>query len=574
MTGYSLVVKPAVNSSFGRHDPSAALFRESELLYGIEEERLTRDKHAIDTFPSKAIRACLDYQDLELHEIERIVLPYRRELELNIWRYLVSRAVSNGTLPERVYRLTRDLKQLGTDRFYPTRAFRQQLVQEFGEPLPRIERRAHHACHAASAFHPSGFDRAIVLTMDGRGEYDSTVVWRGDQTGLTRLRTYEFPNSLGYFFAAITEFLGFHAFNGEGKVMGLAPYGSENRTIEDRIRDVIEAGVDYDVREITRDGHTTRAANRLEQLFDRPMKEQPTEFTQWEKDLAYAGQKILEEIVVDITETYCRREDVGNVALAGGVALNCKMNKRVLEADAVDDVFIQPVAHDAGLAVGGGMIDWQPDMVPNLSTVYWGPEFSSEAIEELLRINKIEYEKPDDLEQRVAEQIADGELVGWFQGRLEMGPRALGNRSILADPRTVESRDRVNRFVKHREGWRPFAPSILESAVDDYLVDGRTAPYMIKTFDTEDGRRDEIEAVIHPGDETTRPQTVREEQNPRYHRLLSEFQDLTGVPVVLNTSFNDSGEPIVSKPQEALKDFYGMGLDVLVLEDLLVEKDG
>lgn len=574
MTGYSLVVKPAVNSSFGRHDPSAALFRESELLYGIEEERLTRDKHAIDTFPSKAIRACLDYQDLELHEIERIVLPYRRELELNIWRYLVSRAVSNGTLPERVYRLTRDLKQLGTDRFYPTRAFRQQLVQEFGEPLPRIERRAHHACHAASAFHPSGFDRAIVLTMDGRGEYDSTVVWRGDQTGLTRLRTYEFPNSLGYFFAAITEFLGFHAFNGEGKVMGLAPYGSENRTIEDRIRDVIEAGVDYDVREITRDGHTTRAANRLEQLFDRPMKEQPTEFTQWEKDLAYAGQKILEEIVVDITETYCRREDVGNVALAGGVALNCKMNKRVLEADAVDDVFIQPVAHDAGLAVGGGMIDWQPDMVPNLSTVYWGPEFSSEAIEELLRINKIEYEKPDDLEQRVAEQIADGELVGWFQGRLEMGPRALGNRSILADPRTVESRDRVNRFVKHREGWRPFAPSILESAVDDYLVDGRTAPYMIKTFDTEDGRRDEIEAVIHPGDETTRPQTVREEQNPRYHRLLSEFQDLTGVPVVLNTSFNDSGEPIVAKPQEALKDFYGMGLDVLVLEDLLVEKDG
>lgn len=318
----------------------------------------------------------------------------------------------------------------------------------------------------------------------------------------------------------------------------------------------------------------SNAANRLEQLFDRPMKEQPTEFTQWEKDLAYAGQKILEEIVVDITETYCRREDVGNVALAGGVALNCKMNKRVLEADAVDDVFIQPVAHDAGLAVGGGMIDWQPDMVPNLSTVYWGPEFSSEAIEELLRINKIEYEKPDELEQRVAEQIADGELVGWFQGRLEMGPRALGNRSILADPRTVESRDRVNRFVKHREGWRPFAPSILESAVDDYLVDGRTAPYMIKTFDTEDSRRDEIEAVIHPGDETTRPQTVREEQNPRYHRLLSEFQDLTGVPVVLNTSFNDSGEPIVAKPQEALKDFYGMGLDVLVLEDLLVEKDG
>ncbi|WP_226479947.1 carbamoyltransferase family protein [Natrinema amylolyticum] len=572
MTRYSLVVKPATNSSFGRHDPGAVLFDREELLYGVEEERFTRNKHAVDSFPTNAIQACLDHRDLELPDVDRIVLPYRRELELNIWRGIVSRDISNGTVLERGYRLGRDVKQLGVDRFFPVRQFERRLEAEFGTPIPPIERFAHHACHAASAFHPSGFDRAIVLTIDGRGEYDSTVVWRGDRTGLTRLRTYEFPNSLGYFYAAVTEFLGFRAFNGEGKVMGLAPYGDDNPAIEQRLRQIIDTGVDYDVRKLTHDGHTTRAAERLEKLFGRSMKDRPEEFTQWEKDLAYTAQKLLEEIVVDIVEASCRREGIENVALAGGVALNCKMNKRVMESAAVADVFIQPVAHDAGLAVGGGMVDKRPGDVPDMSTTYWGPAYSTEEIEALLQTNKLDYERPDDLARTVAERIADGALVGWFQGRLEMGPRALGNRSILADPRSTESRDRVNRYVKHREEWRPFAPSMLESAVDEYLVDPEPAPYMIKTFDVRDDSRDEIAAVLHPGDETTRPQTVREEQNPRYHRLISEFEAITDVPVLLNTSFNDHGEPIVTRPREALKDFYGMGLDLLVLEDLLIEK--
>nr|WP_255475194.1 carbamoyltransferase C-terminal domain-containing protein [Halapricum sp. CBA1109] len=204
--------------------------------------------------------------------------------------------------------------------------------------------------------------------------------------------------------------------------------------------------------------------------------------------------------------------------------------------------------------------------------VYWGESPDTETVTTLLENNKLSYTRREDVERYTAERIADGDLVGWMQGRQEMGPRALGNRSILADPRTATSRDRVNRYVKNREEWRPFAPSILAEAASDYLVDDEASPYMIQTFDTVPERREDLAAVVHPGDTTTRPQTVTEEQNPRYHGLISEFENITGVPAVLNTSFNDHGEPIVTTPKEAVRDFYGMGLDVLVIEDIIVEK--
>ncbi len=361
-------------------------------------------------------------------------------------------------------------------------------------------------------------------------------------------------------------------FNGEGKVMGLAPYGTENPEIERTLRRLVATGVDYDVTDLTEGWGTGRGVRRLERAFGRPRQGTPGEFDQWQKDLAHVAQKLLEETVVDIAETYAGRLGVGNVALAGGVALNCKMNARVRESPVVEEVFVQPVAHDAGLALGAGWIDRRPADVPKMETVSLGPEFAVGGIRELLETNKIPYGEPDDVARYAAERLAEGALVGWFQGRAEMGPRALGNRSILADPRTVESRDRVNRFVKHREEWRPFAPSMLEGAAAEYLEDATASSYMIDAFDVRDERTDDVAAVLHPADGTTRPQTVSADQNPRYHRLISEFDRITGVPVLLNTSFNDHAEPIVTTPVEALKDFYGMGLDVLVLEDLVVEK--
>jgi carbamoyltransferase len=235
-------------------------------------------------------------------------------------------------------------------------------------------------------------------------------------------------------------------------------------------------------------------------------------------------------------------------------------------------LFVQPVANDAGLAIGAGYLDQNPNNVQKPLNIYLGPSFSTSEIKTCLQKNKISYSELDNVATYVANRIVDGDIVGWFQGAMEMGPRALGNRSILADPRSEESRERVNKYVKHREEWRPFAPSILADAADDFLVNCEPSPHMIKTFDVVAENQSQIEAVLHPGDQTTRPQTVTKEQNPRYYKLISEFESLTGVPAVLNTSFNDHGEPIVLSPKEAIKDFYGMGLDILVLEDLVVEK--
>ncbi|WP_114577631.1 carbamoyltransferase C-terminal domain-containing protein [Saliphagus sp. LR7] len=568
---YTLAFKPAIGL-YGQHDPSSVLFEDGVPVFGIEEERLTRQKHAVETFPRLAIEACLDYRGLELSEVDRVLLPYDPSLRSRIRSHYLGDALRAPGIARKLSALERTLVAEIRGNFLPTREIETKLA-EIGTPVPEVETRSHHLCHAASAFHPSGFSEAAVLTIDAKGEYDSTVVWHGSDRGLKRLRTYDHPNSLGLFFAIVTEFLGYRMFNGEGKVMGLAPYGRENPGIERALRGLVDLGVDYDVTPLTRRWGTGYGVNVLEDIFDRSRTETPGEFDQWEKDLAYTAQKLLEETVVEIAEDAVSKTGASNVALSGGVALNCKLNKRIRESPAVESTFVQPVANDAGLALGAGWVDQHPSEVERQSTVYLGPAYDDDQIERRLRTNKIPYATPDDVEGYVASRLAEGALVGWFQGRMEMGPRALGARSILADPRSIESRDRVNEFVKHREEWRPFAPSMKEEAAPDYLVDGAPSPFMIDTFDVRPEKVEDLAAVVHPADDTTRPQTVREDQHPRYYRLLSAFEEITGVPVVLNTSFNDHGEPIVNTPTEAIKDFYGMGLDALVLGDYVLEKD-
>lgn len=582
MSTYILSFKPTT-TGFGTHDPSAVIFEDGVPVYGIEEERLSRQKHAENQFPKRAIRACLDYCDISLSDLDRIYLPYKPELLSKLITSNVRNAVRNPSFFRRSVGEDSSGSFLGNvatvagtaDEYLAAKsgdlvgAVEQRLENAFTGSCPSISTLEHHRCHAASAYYPADFDEGLILTIDGRGEYDSTVVWRAQNGTLTRERTYEHPNSLGHFFGAVTEFLGYRAFNGEGKIMGLAPYGQQNSQIEDKLHSVISGTADYDVTEITT-GTIEDGVRRLESLFSRSRKKESGEYSQWEKDFAFTAQKFVEETVASLVRTYTTKFNTANVGLAGGVALNCKMNKRVMELDCVEDLFIQPVAHDGGLALGAGLLDSQVDI--EMSNIYYGPEYTVEEITTVLDKNKLDYERPDDLERTIAERIADGELVGWFQGRMEMGPRALGNRSILADPRTAASRDRVNKYVKHREEWRPFAPSMLETAADEYLINAEPSPYMIKTFSVKEETKNDITAVLHPADDTTRPQTVREEQNPRFHRLITEFEGITGVPVVLNTSFNDHGEPIVTTPTEAIKDFYGMGLDVLVLDDIVLEK--
>jgi carbamoyltransferase len=570
MMEYTLSINPSI-PPLGSHDGSAVLFRDSELVFGIEEERLTRQKHAPETFPTESIQACLDAENINLSDVEKVVIPwepdlFRKSLSQNL-RQVTS---TPGSLTEKLRFAGWGIKYSLGPSVTSTSLIQDQL-EEIGDTDLPVETRPHHRSHAASAFYPSPFDRALILTIDGRGEHDATNVWEGTRSGLEKVREYAFPNSWGFLYAAVTKYLGFRPWNGEGKVMGLAPYGSRNRDIESRLREAINTGVDYDVTDLV-NGNVQNTVTELEQLLGRTRRKQSGEFTDWEKDLAHTVQMLLEETVMNIVATYCRRLDVENVALAGGVALNCKMNKRVMEIDVVDETFIQPVAADSGSAIGAGMLEYSPGEIESMSTVYWGPEYDTETVEAELRKNRIEFTKPDDIASTVAERIADGALAGWFQGRMEMGPRALGNRSIIADPRTEESLDRVNNHVKHREEWRPFAPSILEDAMGDFVVDPEPAPYMIKTFEMSEDARDRIPAVLHPGDGTTRPQSIRRDQNPRYYDLIDAFAELTGVPVVLNTSFNDHGEPIVNRPAEAIKDFFGMGLDVVAVGDILVEK--
>jgi carbamoyltransferase len=571
VTEYILSFKPAVGP-YGSHDPSAALFEGGDLIFAIEEERCIRRKHATGVFPENAIRSCLDYANIELDDVSKIILPYNPHLKNKRFVHHLKKSIAITNHPVRkAWRGTLQFKNYFQNRFFPDLHVKDHL-NEIGGPLPKIEHREHHRCHAASAFYPTDFEDAVVLTVDGAGEYDSTVVWRGDKSGLERVRTYQYPNSLGHFFGTVTEYLGYRAFNGEGKIMGLAPYGTVSQEIESKLRENARFDSDYEVTGLLGRGSDV-STTRFEEIFDQEPKNKHDEFGKFEKDLARTTQYLLEETIVDIVKKYVTELGTNNVALAGGVMLNCKLNKRIMELDCVDNIFIQPVAHDGGLSLGAGWLESNPTEVDPMTDIYSGLEYNQEEAESVLRTNKISYKEVDHTERYVAERLSEGKLVGWFQGKLEMGPRALGNRSILADPRTIESRDQVNEYVKHREKWRPFAPSILEEAAEEYLINAEASPYMIKTFDTVPEKRNEIEAVLHPGDKTTRPQTVRKDQNPRYYRLISEFEDITDVPVLLNTSFNDHAEPIVNTPTEALKDFYGMGLDILVIEDLLIEKE-
>ncbi|WP_276282635.1 carbamoyltransferase [Halorussus caseinilyticus] len=554
------------------HDNSVVVARDGEVLFAAEDERYTRSKHGSHAFPERTIEAALSECDLELADVDRIAVPYDPKLEpKRLARKLRAIPFADESLSERFRHLRHaadHFRKFGLSLHSEVR----DRFADLGSPVPPIATTGHHRSHAVSAFAPSGFESALVVTLDSSGEYDSTVVWAADESGLERVATYPFPNSLGMFYSVVTGYLGYVPLNGEGKVMGLAPYGERDEDIERALRRVVTTGLDYDVTALTGGETTESGIRRLERLFDRPRTTDTETFSQWEKDLARVVQSMVEETVTDIVARYCSETGLENVAVAGGLGLNCKLNQRIRELPAVEEFFVQPVANDAGVALGAALDQFPADSVPTLETVYWGPEYPPEAIETYLQRKKLSYSKPDDFERAVAERLADGELVGWFNGRLEMGPRALGNRSIIADPRTSESRQRVNEYVKDREQWRPFAPSVVESRADEYFVDGRRAPFMIETFDVRPEKRDEIAAAIHPSDGTARPQTVTESQNPQYYRLLDEFADITGVPVLLNTSFNDHGEPIVTSPVQAISDFYSMGLDALAIEGLLVEK--
>jgi len=471
----------------------------------------------------------------------------------------------------------------GTYSIYNQKKSRQQILHllknYFGEQnYPKIEFMGHHLCHAASCFYPSGFDNASIITIDGVGDLDSTVIWSWNGENLQREISWKLDNSLGYFYGAITVFLGYLFCDGECKVMGLAPYGEKNERIFNVFDEIIKTDQDgYDVSEISipMSFGPSVAVKKIEDLFGIKRRLPDEDFTKGHKDLAYAAQYYLEKIGVNLAKQAINITGSSKVCLSGGVALNCKMNRKIMEMPEVDELFIQPIANDAGQALGAVLEASKMDGFDvhfKMTHNYFGPEYGHVFTQKILKERKINFSKINDF-RNVAQALADGKTVGWFQGKMEMGPRALGNRSILLDPRRNDLKDKLNEFVKHREKWRPYAPSILEEYAKEYIKNYNDAPFMIKSFDVNDKYKTKIEAVLHPVDKTTRPHVVCKDINPRYYALIDEFRKITDIPLILNTSFNDHGEPIVCSPQDALRTFYGTGLDMLVLGDYLILKE-
>jgi predicted NodU family carbamoyl transferase len=537
------------------HDASAVLLRDGDVVAAVEQERLSRIKHTT-RFAGDAMRACLEQAGVTMPAVDRIAFFYGEEYTDN---QLYHQYMEHAELP-----LLRS-RQLIVDRVH------EALGVDVDPAI--IEFVPHHLAHAYSAYPQSGFDDALVMVMDGNGEDASTSVYSGTGDRLELLATLGIPESLGHFYAASTELLGYRLFD-EYKVMGLAPHG-DPRTY----RGVLEAL--YELRpqgDYTFDWTALREAMFRADYVPRRLNEP---FTQQHKDFAAAIQETLEAIAWHVVSHWAGVARHRRLALAGGVAQNCTFNGRVLASGLFDDVFVHPAAHDAGSAMGAALKVHEDagGIVPRarIRSVFWGPTLAPhDKVRQMLSAwtGFVTFERATDVTGAAAGLLADDKVVGWVQGRSEFGPRALGNRSILADPRPETNRDRVNRLVKKREGFRPFAPSVQMESLRDYFVYPAEAPgpdFMVFTVPVRDEVRHHLGAVTHV-DGTARVHAVDRAVNERYWLLLERFEELTGVPVLLNTSFNNHAEPIVDSAEDALACFLTTDIDHLVLGDFIVSK--
>jgi carbamoyltransferase len=547
------------------HDSAACLVRDGELIFAVAEERISRLKHDAG-FPRNAIQACLDFAKVKAEQLDEVCFgwqapgaAYRHDLKSFLSRKLPP-TYQNG-LNSTLHFLSMWHQGGGAKRF----------EQQFGKVKARMRFVDHHLAHALSAYVYSGFDDAAVVVMDGRGAWEATSIWQGRGGKLTHVLTIPFPNSIGYFYGEFTEFLGFHRNSDEWKVMGLAPYGKPGVNLSAFLD---TSATPYTV-------HTDRLVSngvnpfaKITEVLGAPRVEE-SEIDERHKNIAYAVQDACEIAMMNVVKFALEKTHSKNLCLAGGVALNSKANGKIVAVGMVEQLFVQPAASDDGVALGAAMAPYldKGGKLPNkpMRHAYWGPSFDDEAIEPVLRTYKLRYSRLADVAATAAELLSQGKILGWFQGRMEFGPRALGSRSILADPRDPEMNAKVNNAVKFREWWRPFAPSFKKEGAGEYLESGTDSPFMILTAQVRPEKRSVIPSVTHV-DGSARPQTVEKEINPLYWRLIDEFGKRTGVPVIMNTSFNLRGEAIVHTPTDAVRTFFSSGMDALVIGSFLVEK--
>jgi len=536
-----------INGGFrqGYQDVSACLVEDGRILAAVEEERLNRVKYSPGRLPFLSVTEVLSIGDKHIHEVD--LIAFHGET----WGDGVAEKV--------------------TDYFR----------SQFGH-APQLHMFHHHDCHAASAFYASGFDRALIVTVDGSGDGVSLQISVGESGVLRCIHRDLRPNSLGIFYSLITQYCGFVKDSDEYKLMGLSTYGNPDSYQFDWLIDFQNGKLRVDQHYLVPMPEGTPAPHRDEMLFSKAFEERmgrrrripETKIDSFYQDVAASAQSHLEKLMLRIVQHYISETGISKVCLAGGVALNCVANQQLMNADVVTELFVQPASNDAGISLGaawlGAMMLGDTPVRPN--DTYLGREYSDGGIEDVLIGSKIDYRKVTDSAAFAAEQIAKGKVVGWFQGKSEFGPRALGNRSILANAQQPEMKDKVNRAIKFREAFRPFCPSVIASEMHHYFKGNQLmAPYMTITYDALPSAIGQIPAVIHD-DGTARIQTVDGDQNPLYLQLLQELKLRIGHGVVLNTSFNRANEPMVYSPRDALATFFSSGLDVLVMGSFIVEK--
>lgn len=549
------------------HDSAAALIKNGELIAAAQEERFTRKKHD-DNVPLKAIDFCLKkagigindlqyvvFYDKPLVKFERIIQTYLKSWPFGFKSYMMA-------IPLWIKK-----------KLWMKHILRQELDYE-GEILFT----EHHIAHAASAFLVSPFEDAAVVTLDGVGEWDTTTIGYGQGSDLKLHKTIEFPHSLGLLYSAFTYYLGFKVNSAEYKVMGLAPYGNPD-VYYDKVKELIDVkndgsfqlkmkyfGYEHDLKMTTK---------HFDKLFGGPARKPESELTQREKDIAAALQKVLNEIVLKIVDYAYEQHPSDNLCMAGGVALNCVANGEIIKHSKFKNLFIQPAAGDAGGALGAAYYVWNTVLGNPRNFVmehtYYGSEYSDEEIEQALMEKDLEFIKHegDDIIETTAKLIEGENVIGWFQGRMEFGPRSLGSRSIIADSRNKENWQKVNLKIKFRESFRPFAPTVLEDKCEEHFDIPCPSPFMLLVAPV---KSDNIPAVTHV-DQSARIQTVNRDQNPKYYDLIQNFYELSGCPVIINTSFNVRGEPIVESPENAINCFLNTYMDYLVIGNYVVSKE-
>ncbi len=584
------------------HDSAAALILDGKIVSAVQEERFSRKKHDA-RYPFNAVEYVLSESNLKLNQIDYIVFFEKPFLK---FERLLETYLAFAPLGFKSFSMSMPLWL--REKLFQKKYLFDQLKKHDNsfEDINKIFFSEHHYSHAASAFYPSPFKDAVILTLDGVGEWATTTVGIGKGSSIKIIKEIHFPHSIGLLYSAFTYYTGFKVNSGEYKVMGLAPYGKPKfkQIILEELIDLKDDGsFRLNMKYFNYATGLTMTNKKFSNLFGQPVRNPKKDLlTEFHMDIAASIQAATEEIVLKLTSSIAKEYKIKNLCLAGGVALNCVANGKILKNNTFENIWIQPAAGDAGGSLGAALAFWHKELkqsrnIQNKDQMrgsYLGPSFTDEEIENKLKFLKGKFTKlsTENLIDTVAKEISNGKTVGWFQGRMEFGPRALGGRSIIADPRSDKMQKELNLKVKFRESFRPFAPSVLREDVSKWFEIDCDSPYMLLVADVKkeiqipmsqdneklfgieklNVKRSSIPAVTHV-DYSARIQTVHKETNPRYHSLISKFKELTGCPVLVNTSFNVRGEPIVCSIEDAFNCFMGTNLDILVCENFILYKN-